>query len=495
MTPAAIERYDVVFVTSEMYPFSKTGGLADVLGALPPALARLGLRVGVISPMYGRMKAEEFDPRLVSSDCHVGYPWPPITAEIYQAEYYGVTVWFVARDEYFDRRHYYNTYKGDYFDNCERFTFFSRAAVEWLKRLGRVPGIIHANDWQSALVPTWIHYLRRTDPYWRECKTVMTIHNLAFQGRFSSRLFFDSGLPHEAWNMDGCEFWGDFNLLKSGIAFADAISTVSPSYADEILTPEFGCGLEGILNKRSDRLIGIINGADYDVWDPRRDKYLPSSYSTERMTGKMWCKKKLIREYYLSDMLENRPILGFIGRLRRQKGIDMLLDVLPEIMDLGVGLLVLGEGNLDYEARLLEMMEEYQGQLHVIIGYTEELAHRIQAGSDIFLMPSRYEPCGLTQMYALRYGTPPVATAVGGLRDTITAYPHPEATGFTFEKADSRLFFDAVHTAVERWEDREFWNDMVHRAMTRDFCWDRSAEQYQELYRSLGQATPGNFFK
>ncbi len=495
MPAAERDRYDIVFVTSEMFPFSKTGGLADVLGALPPALARLGLKVGVVTPLYGRMKAEEFDPRLVSSDCHVGYPWPPITAEIYQTEYYGVTVWFVSRDEFFDRRQYYNTYKGDYFDNCERFTFFSRAAVEWLKRLGRAPRIVHVNDWQSGLVPAWIHFLKRTDPYWKDTRTVMTIHNLAFQGRFSSRLFFDSGLPHEAWHMDGCEFWGDFNLLKSGIAYADAITTVSPSYAAEILTHEFGCGLEGILNKRAGSLRGIINGADYDVWDPKRDRYIPSCYAADRMTGKMWCKKKLIREYYLSDMLEHRPILGFIGRLRRQKGIDLLIDIMPEVMAMNVGVIILGEGNLDFEARLLEMMEEYQGQLHVIVGYTEELAHRIQAGCDIFLMPSRYEPCGLTQMYALRYGTPPVATAVGGLKDTIVPYPSDEATGFTFARPDSRLFRDAVRDAVRCWEDSECWDGLVRRAMASDFCWDRSAERYLELYRDLGLAPRQDFLR
>ena len=486
MATGAQDRYDVIFVTSEMFPFSKTGGLADVLGALPPALARQGLKVGVITPLYGRMKAEEFDPRLVSSDCHVGYPWPPITAERYQTEYHGVTVWFVSRDEYVDRRQYYNTYKGDYFDNCERFTFFSRAVVEWIRRLGKVPAIIHVNDWQSALVPVWVHFLKRSDPFWKDAKTILTIHNLAFQGRFSSRLFFDSGLPHEAWHMDGCEFWGDFNLLKSGISYADCISTVSPSYAEEILTPEFGSGLEGALANRSHCLHGIINGADYDVWDPARDKFLPSCYSPQRMTGKMWCKKKLIREYYLSDMLEQRPIMGFIGRLRRQKGIDLLIDIMPQVMDLNVGVIVLGEGNLDFEARLLEMMEEYQGQLHVIIGYTEELAHRIQAGCDIFLMPSRYEPCGLTQMYALRYGTPPVATAVGGLKDTIVSHPDPQATGFTFAEPDSGLFLDAVAKACAMWEDRETWEEMVMRAMAQDFRWDRSAEQYLALYRSLG---------
>jgi starch synthase len=476
-----------VYITSEIFPFSKTGGLADVLGALPPAVAeRSGGDVEVITPLYGRLKTNDYPLRLVAPECPVGYPWQPITAEIYQASYRGVTVYFVQRDEFFDRRSYYNTYKGDYFDNCERFNFFCRAALQWLHRLGTPPDIVHANDWQTALAPTWIHFLRKHDPFWAKTKTVLSIHNLAFQGRYSSRLFTDSGLPAEAWNMDGCEYYGDFNLLKSGIAYSDMVTTVSPSYSGEILTPQFGCGLEGILQKRSGALRGILNGCDYDVWAPEADKYLPSCYSVGRMTGKMWCKRKLIREFYLSDMLEDRPILGFIGRLRTQKGIDLLIDIIPRLMKMGVGVVVLGEGDLRAEAKLLDMMEQYHGQLSVQVSYTEDLAHRIQAGCDIFLMPSRYEPCGLTQMYALRYGTPPVATAVGGLKDTIVPYPSPQATGFTFQEPDSKLFYKAVKTAVRMWEDRYYWNAMVERAMKQAFTWEISAGHYLDLYNEMG---------
>ncbi len=246
------------------------------MGALPPAVAKSGLPVAVITPLYGRLKTNDHPLRLVAPDCPVGYPWEPITAEIYQAQYRGVTVYFVQRDEYFDRRAYYNTYKGDYFDNCERFNFFCRAALQWLRRLGTPPQVIHVNDWQTALATTWVHFLRKYDPFWARTKTVLTIHNLAFQGRYSSRLFNESGLPAEAWNMDGCEYYGDFNLLKSGIAYSDMITTVSPSYAEEILTPQFGCGLEGILQKRRESIRGILNGADYDVWAPEADRYLPS---------------------------------------------------------------------------------------------------------------------------------------------------------------------------------------------------------------------------
>ncbi|MBU1247967.1 MAG: glycogen synthase, partial [Proteobacteria bacterium] len=400
----------VLLLTSEMFPFSKTGGLADVMGALPVALHRAGVRVAVCTPFYGRLSAGGHEVRLVQERCPVGFPWAPITAEIYRTEYHGVPVYFIGRSEYFDRRYYYNTYSGDYFDNCERFTFFVRASLQWARQMKTAPAVIHAHDWQSALAPAFLHYLRSSDPFWKDTKSVFTIHNLAFQGRFSNRLFEGSGLPTEAWNQEGVEFFGDFNLLKGGIAYADAVTTVSPSYSREILSPKFGCGMEGILSKRRDVLHGILNGADYDVWGPHDDRYLPCSYASDDSSGKIECKKALIRELWLADQLEDRPLLSFIGRLRKQKGIDLLIEILPQLMNKGLGVVVLGEGNLEYEQRLMELVEEYPGTLAVVIGYSEDLAHRIHAASDIFLMPSRYEPCGLTQMYALRFGTPPVAT-------------------------------------------------------------------------------------
>lgn len=476
----------VLFVTSEIYPFSKTGGLADVLGSLPLAIRDRGIPAAVITPFYGRLRTGNYQLRLVSDDCPVGYPWPSTTAEIYQADYEGVPIYFVSRGEYFDRRYYYNTHAGDYFDNCERFNFFCRAALSWIRRQGEAPKIIHCNDWQSGLVPAYLEFMRRWDPFWRETRTVMTIHNLAFQGRFSSRLFWESGLPHEAWHMDGVEYYGDFSLLKAGIAYSDMITTVSPSYAREILGCDFGCGLEGILSHRVQRLRGILNGADYGVWDPRDDKFLPCAYGHEELSGKHRCKQMLLREFCLSDMLEDRPLLGFIGRLRDQKGIDLLIEIMSRVMDMGVGVIVLGEGDLSYEARLLELMEEYPGRLAVQVGYTEDLAHRIQAGADIFLMPSRYEPCGLTQMYALRYGTPPVATAVGGLRDTIVPHPDPRSTGFTFERSEPGQFLEAIQRAVSLFQDQGQWQAMVMRAMQENFTWDKAAEKYLEVYREAG---------
>ncbi len=476
----------VYFVTSEIYPFSKSGGLGDVLGALPLALHKLGVPTAVITPFYGRISTRDYQIRLTISDCPVGYPWAPITADIYEADYQGVPVYFIHRGEYFDRRFYYNDHNGDYFDNAERFIFFCRAALALMRKLGEPPAIVHAHDWQAALLPVYINFLRATDPFWAQTGTLLTIHNLAFQGRFSSRLFDTCGLPAEAWHMNGVEYYGDFNLLKAGITYADAVNAVSPSYAREILTEKFGCGLDGVLRQREAHLHGILNGADYGVWNPAADNYLPAPYSADNMEGKAICKASLVRELGLDEHLLQRPLLGFIGRLRGQKGIDLLNEIIPDLMKLDVGIIILGEGKHAHEARALQLMENYRGRLATLVGYTEDIAHRIQAGSDVFLMPSRYEPCGLTQMYALSYGTPPVATAVGGLRDTIIPWPSEQATGFTFATSTPKDFLRATTDAVHLWNsDPAGWQAMVQRAMRRTFTWESAAKEYNEVYRTV----------
>jgi len=482
--------YDVVLVASEIFPFSKSGGLADVLGALPVALHRLGVRVAVVTPLYGRLGTCHYPLRLVYENCPVGFPWPDTTFDVYAADYQGVPVYFIERAEYFDRKGYYCTPKGDYFDNGERFIFFSRACMSLIRHMHFSPKIVHAHDWHAALVMAYMYFARRVDSFWSGIKTVFTIHNLAYQGRFSYRIFEMSGLPMEAWNIDGVEFYSSFNYLKSGIAYADYITTVSPSYAEEIITPEFGYGLEGILRKRQQRLWGILNGMDSTVWNPAHDPFLECKYSIADLRGKAACKERMLERVGLSLYFLERPILGFVGRLRRQKGIDMVLEILPQLMALDVGLVVLGEGNPLYEARLFQAVEDYPGQVAAVVGYTEEMAHVIQAGTDIFLMPSRYEPCGLTQMYSLAYGTLPVATAVGGLRDTIVPYPLADATGFMFSPATSQHLLGAVRDAVHLWYDKPTWTEMQHRAMQSDFSWERSAREYIRLYRSLARDFP-----
>ncbi|MFP4657884.1 MAG: glycogen synthase GlgA [Desulfonatronovibrionaceae bacterium] len=477
---------DIFHISSEIYPFSKSGGLADVVGILPQALHDAGFRACVITPLYGRIATSQYRINLAYENCPVGYPWPDITTDIYRTDFHGIPIFFIDRGEYFDRKHYYCTHKGDYFDNCERFIFFCRAAVALMERLGTQPRIVHAHDWHAALCNTYIYFNKRSSAFWKETKTVFTIHNLAFQGRFSSRLFWDSGLPFEAWNMDGVEFFNSFNLLKAGIAYSDLITTVSPTYASEILTPEFGCGMEGLLAKNKDKIWGILNGADYSIWDPRKDRYLPRNYSLRDLSGKMECKKSLLQELCLPEKLADRPVFGFIGRMRRQKGIDLVLEAAQKLVEIGAGLIVLGEGKDLYETRLMELVEQHPKNIAGIVGYTEEMAHKIQAGADVFLMPSRYEPCGLTQMYSLRYGTLPVASAVGGLKDTITPYPEKDANGFIFRKFGLEPFMQCLEQAVDIFRNQPLiWEKMRQRAMQTDFSWTKSAQVYARAYESL----------
>jgi starch synthase len=348
--------------------------------------------------------------------------------------------------------------------------------------------VVHAHEWQSALIPPYVYFRRRVSPFWETTATVFTLHNLAFQGRFSSRLFDETGLPDEAWDAKGVEFYGDLNMLKGGIAYADAVTTVSPSYSREILTEKFGCGLDGVLRSREFNLHGILNGADYSVWEPSSDPVLPGTYSADDPSGKTVCKRVLLRELGLDPALAERPVLGFIGRLRGQKGIDLVYRIMPDLMALDTGVIILGEGKPAHERAAVELMHAYPGRVAAVVSYTEDLAHRIQAGSDIFLMPSRYEPCGLTQMYALRYGTPPVATAVGGLRDTIIPWPADGSTGFIFLNSTPGEFFETIRRAVRLWEqDKDAWRRMMASAMAQAFTWERSSRQYINLYRGIQQ--------
>ncbi|MDL2306528.1 glycogen synthase GlgA [Desulfovibrio sp. OttesenSCG-928-C06] len=476
----------VFFVTSEMYPFCKTGGLGDVLGALPVTLHKMGIPVAVILPFY-RLTMNRHKVHQSYFGLPVGYPWAPITADAHKIVYNGVPVYFIERAEYFDRAAYYNTYKGDYFDNAERFIFFCRAALALIRRLNNSPAVIHAHDWQTGMLPAYVHYYKQYDPFWQNTSTVFTVHNLAFQGRFSSRLFDGCGLPPDAWSMSGVEFFGDLNMMKAGLNYASKVTTVSPSYSREILGPEFGYGMDGVLRERGSDLHGILNGVNYSIWSPENSRYLPRHYSADNLSGKKLCKDALIAELGMSPHLRNRPIFGFIGRLREQKGIDILYEIVPELMKRDIGLVVLGEGDAGFEAASMRFSQEYPGRYAGIVRYTEPLAHRVQAGSDSFLMPSRYEPCGLTQMYALRYGTPPIATSVGGLRDSIVPCPADDCTGFTFDECTGDAFLEAILEALTLWENNpQRWKEMVIRAMNQDFSWERSAQQYIDIYRSIG---------
>jgi len=477
----------VVFATSEIYPFSKTGGLGDVMGALPLTLHKMGVPVAVVTPFYGRLRTGRQKIDHIADNLHVGYPWAPVAANVYSTTVQGMPVFFIDRAEYFDRKYYYNTVSQDYFDNAERFIFFCRASLALLRFLGTPPAVIHAQDWQAGLLPAYVHYYRRDDSFWAGTSTVCTVHNMAFQGRFASRLFDNCGLPWEAWNMNGVEFYGDLNMLKAGLNYADRITTVSPNYAREILQEENGYGLSGVLHNRAKDLLGIINGVDYSIWNPATSRFLSANYSPEDLEGKNKCKEDLIAELGMLPRMNKRPLFGFIGRLRGQKGIDLLNRIVPRLMERDVGIVVLGEGNEAYELESIALGRAYPGRYCAVVKYTEDLAHRIQAGCDSFLMPSRYEPCGLTQMYALKYGTPPVATAVGGLKDSIVPWPDPQATGFTYYHPDAQDLLETILEVCALWEDNQAaWRGMTVRAMNQNFSWDASAVKYLEMYRELG---------
>ena len=347
--------------------------------------------------------------------------------------------------------------------------------------------VIHCHDWQTGLVPAYRSTLFRSDPFFTSTSTLFTIHNIGYQGIFPREKLSVCGLPPETFHPEGMEYWGSISLLKAGLVYSDALTTVSPTYSREIRTPEFGLGMEGILQKRSSVLHGILNGADDSVWNPATDSYLSSRYDVDHPEEKIVNKAALLREAGLDPSLLERPVLGMTARLSHQKGCDLLLGVLDALEALKVGIVILGEGDPVYEGALREAAEKYAGTMTVTIGFDEALAHRIIAGADIFLVPSLYEPCGLTQMYALKYGTVPVVRATGGLQDTVEEFDPGSRTGngFKFGPYEPGAFLDAVRRATDLWSDREAWETLMRNGMRADFSWNRSAERYLDLYQSL----------
>ncbi len=472
----------VVFAASEAAPFAKTGGLADVAGALPAELARLGCRVSLFLPMYRASDLSGVMLRRV--DVRISVPVGPIAIEpeIHAAEWRGVEVFFIRCDEYFDRSRLYGTPDGDYFDNLERFTFFSRAVVETIRAGGMRVDIVHTNDWQTALVPAYLRDRYTDDPVFANTRTVFTIHNLAYQGLFPADRFPITHLSPQSFTFDRVEFWGQLNLLKAGAVYSDAITTVSEGYAKEIQTEEHGCGLEGLMRSRHADIFGILNGVDYDEWDPATDPHIPARYSAADMSGKAACRAGLLKEYGL-ELPDSAPLIGIVSRLAEQKGLDILTEAIPALARQGLGIVILGTGERAYEERLRELAAKYPKRLAVRIGFDNALAHRIEAGSDIFLMPSRYEPCGLNQIYSLRYGTVPVVRATGGLDDTVTDYRGGTGVGFKFRKHSARALVNKVSEALRVFADRGAWAKLQKKGMALDYSWKASAHKYLDLYR------------
>ncbi|MFP3928887.1 MAG: glycogen synthase GlgA [Desulfobacteraceae bacterium] len=482
------EGLGVLFAVSEMIPLAKTGGLADVAGALPGSLKGLGLDVRVFVPAYRSLFEGGFRTRRVLEGLRVPLGKEELQADVLEVEAgTSAEVYAVQREDLFDRPNLYRSSRGDYYDNLERFAFFSHAVLSAAEAMGLVPDVVHCHDWQTGLIPALLKGPYARGPLSR-AGSVFTIHNLGYQGLFAEDKFYRTGLERDRfYHPEGMEFWGGMSLLKAGIVYSDAVTTVSPTYAREIQTAELGMGMEGVLEARRDRLYGILNGADYERWDPRSDSSLTFHYGPGGLEGKRRCKSELIKEMGLQAMPEDRPLLAVISRLDEQKGLDLLLEVLDEVMELHVGLVVLGSGERRIESFLRESAAGHQGVLGLKIGFDEALAHRIMAGADILLVPSRYEPCGLTQIYALRYGTVPVVRATGGLDDTVEAYSEGAGTGngFKFKAYDSQTLLAEVKKAVGLFERSEEWQRLVENGMRADFSWQKAAKAYLDIYKEM----------
>ncbi|MDA8100662.1 MAG: glycogen synthase GlgA [Nitrospiraceae bacterium] len=474
----------VLFAASEVAPFAKTGGLADVAGSLPLALAELGHDVRVVLPRYRRI-----DPARNGLK-HAATFYTPLASwrercDVLVGSMGPVPAWFVNKDIYFDRPELYRTLAGDYHDNAERFIFFSRAIPEICRVLDFAPDIIHCNDWQTGLVPLYLKKYFGHDPLLRKARTVFTIHNLGYQGIFWQGELRLTGLGWEDFTPQGIEFWGNMNFLKAGIVFSDAVTTVSETYSRDIRTAEGGHGLDGVLRHRSRDLYGIVNGIDTIEWDPARDRHIAKSFSAARPEGKIACREALRREVGLPA--SNQPLFGMVTRLTDQKGIDILLDAVPALMGLGCQLVILGTGDEQYHRKLSDAAHRYRLQMRVLLTYDDALARRIYAGSDLFLMPSRYEPCGLGQMHALRYGSVPLVRRTGGLNDTVADF-HAAAgtgTGFLFNEYSAGALTERARQAIKLFHNKQQWKRLMRNGMEADFSWRTSAQAYEKLYQKI----------
>ena len=484
----------IAFCSSEMASLAKVGGLADVTESLPKALAGLGEDVWVFLPLYKQIW-EGHSSELEDTGLEVSL-WMDgevRRAAIWKTAVQGVPVYLVDRREYFYRDHPYGTPEGDYPDNPYRFAFFSRTVLEAIRALGLGVDVIHCNDWETALVPVYLEHCYKDDHELRGVGTIFTIHNLAYQGVFQKEILPRIGLDWSLFHMEALEYYGNINYLKGGIIFSQVVSTVSPTYAKEIQTERFGYGLDGVLRKKADRLFGVLNGIDYEEWDPATDPKIYVNYDREHLEAKYENKNRLRGEEGLLVALGG-PLAGMVGRLVEQKGVDLVHAVVGDMVSMGMQLIILGSGEKRYHDMLLELQDRYKGMVSINIGYSDELASRIYAGCDLFFMPSRYEPCGLGQMIALRYGTIPVVRATGGLADTIQEY-NPDTgvgNGFVFRAFKPGEFLEAIQRAHSVYGDKENWRALVRGAMECDFSWGASAKRYLELYEMAKRlAAPG----
>jgi starch synthase len=476
----------IVMISSECVPYAKTGGLADVVGALPKALRLLGHEVIVVMPKYTSIDYNRFGLRPFLAPMGV---WMGNTEEwcrVHIAVNDGVPVYFIEMNKYFDRWGlYHDADFNDYLDNPRRFGLLTRAGLQLCRDIGFVPDIVHAHDWHTALAPAYIKIWHWNDPVLGGAASVLTIHNIAYQGVYSARDYDYLGLQWSNFTADKFEDHGKINFLKGGIRYADVVNTVSPTYARETRTPQGGYGLAPFLNDRGADYVGILNGADYSQWDPAVDKLIPRRYTATKLSGKAVCKSELQKRFLL-DVKPNVPVIGVVSRLVAQKGLDLLAQTIESIMtSMLVQFVILGAGDKSLESFYGALPARYPGRIGSYIGYSDELSHWIEAGSDFFIMPSIYEPCGLNQMYSLKYGTLPIVRATGGLDDTVEQYDETTGagTGFKFVEPSAGAIYYTVGWAVSTYFDRpEHIKKMIQAAMAQDFSWEKSARQYMALY-------------
>ena len=475
----------ILMVTPEANPFARSGGLAEVISSLAAALARLGHDVKVVMPLYRQVREAGHTFTFTGHTLSIPLSWKALPAEIYQADLDSrLTYYFVGQDSLFNREGLYGTEYGDFEDNAERFIFFSRAVVEMMAALELDPDVCHCQEWQTGLVPVYLRTLYHDRPQFQLLPTLYTVHNVGYQGVFSSYDLPLTGLGWELFSPKALEFYGKINFMKGGLIFADLLNTVSTKYREEILTPEHGFGLEGVLQERTQELFGIVEGVDYQRWDPAHDSHITAPYNHKNLDGKKVCKKALL-EYFNLDLSVDRPLLGMTTRLFERKGIDLVENILDDLMQLKVGFVLQGTGEERHHFLLQEISQRHPDRIGLFIGYSDELAHQIIAGVDIFLMPSRYEPCGLDQLYCLRYGTIPVVRATGGLDETIQAYDPQtgKGSGFKFSGYTPAEFLGAVQQALSLYEDREAWQKLMQNNMQLNFSWDLVAPKYVDLYQ------------
>jgi starch synthase len=477
---------NILFPVAECVPFAKTGGLADVAGALPQALARLGHDVRVVMPLYAHVRKSGVSLHKTKHSVLIPIGNDHVKSEVWETKSTEKEpkIYFLHEDAFFDRPELYRSPSGGYPDNDRRFLFLCRGALELGKHLGIPLDVVHCHDWHTGLIPAYLKTLYAQESVYKKTRSVFTIHNLAYQGHFPKETFALTELPDSIFTHKGVEFYGGINFMKAGLVYSDWVTTVSPTYAKEIQSKEYGYGMEGVLQARKAELTGILNGLDYSVWDPEQDSHTNHSYSAAQPEDKAKVRETLLAKIGL-HAIEKAPIVGMITRLDDQKGCNIIAEVIDKLMEQNLQLVILGTGDKKYHELFLRLKAKYPRRLSLHLEFNEALAHLIYAGADMFLMPSKYEPCGLGQLIGMRYGTIPIVRQIGGLADTVVDYGKGKGTGFAFKEYTGLALLKAIKRACEVFVDKKAWKQLLQNAMTQDFSWDHSAREYERLFKKI----------